>query len=244
MRYIEKVEPYQRFLEYVENNIDKNLSKEELKKLFKKMPSNLKTSLKEYILKHEQNYLCIYCEEKIEKIEHSHLEHIKHQDEYSHLIFDYNNLVVSCNGDGKCNPKNAGKNRKTTCGHKKNDKELPLNPLKDINISDYFEFVEENEKMSILIKPSDLDKEKAQDMIEILNLNSDSPNFNLPYNRWKEKEFIEKIIVELIEQRKNLKKTEDEIFIEVKNIIKNFLSSNIVPFITCIKFFLNRKGII
>ena len=236
MRYIKKVKPYKEFLEYIENNIDENLPKEELKKKFEKLPSTLKNNLKEYILENEQNFLCIYCEEKIEKIEHSHLEHIKSQDKYPQKIFDYNNLTVSCNGDGKCNSENNGKNRQSTCGHKKRNKELPLSPLKDENISDYFEFIEEKTKMIILITPSNLDKEKAQSMIRDLNLNSNSPNFNLPYRRWKEKEFIEEFIVELMKKEKDNKK--------VKIIIKNILESKTVPFITCIKFFLRKKGIV
>jgi uncharacterized protein (TIGR02646 family) len=228
MRYIKKNIPFKKFIDYIEKNVDLNLSKEDLKKLFQKIPSSIKKELKEYILNNEQNYLCIYCEEKINDIDNSHLEHIKPEDKYEKLIFDYNNLVVSCNGDGKCNFNNKGKNSKTTCGHKKDNKELPLNPLEDENISDYFEFKMIEKKLEIQIIPSKLDENKAKDMIKILNLNSNSPNFNLPYRRWFEKEQFEKFIVKYK--------------LDIKDI-KQILNKNTPPFVSCIIFFLKQKNI-
>jgi uncharacterized protein (TIGR02646 family) len=228
MRYIKKTTPLKKFVEYT-SQIDLTLSKSELKRLFKKMPSEIKKELKKYILEKEQNYLCIYCEEKICSIENCHIEHVLSEDENPNLIFDYNNLVVSCNGDGKCNTENQGKNKKTTCGHKKANKQLPLNPLVERNISDYFKYEIIDSKTEIKITASNLDEKKATEMINILNLNSNSPNFNLLYRRWKEKENFEDFIY-----KEKLNKE------DITKILQNFPPA----FISCIKYFLVQKKII
>jgi len=144
-----------------------------------------KKPLKEYILKNEQNYLCIYCESKVE-LDNSHLEHIKPkaQNQFPHLVFDYTNIVVSCNGN--CHTEDEEYH---TCGHIKeneyNDRKF-LNPITLIDIREYFEYDIDEGK----ILTSSKDNEKSQYMINTLHLNDGS----LPIARQKAlKIFIKKI---------------------------------------------------
>ncbi|MDQ7084451.1 MAG: retron system putative HNH endonuclease [Sulfurovum sp.] len=138
-----------------------------------------KRTLKEYILKEEQQYLCIYCESKITlSPENSHIEHIKPKDvgRYPQLTFDYFNLVVSC--EGKCHNEEDD-NRKYNCGHNKDnnyDENLFLNPTLVEDISDYFEYETflENSISKIKIKESSKDLSKAEYMLNILNLNDEN----------------------------------------------------------------------
>jgi uncharacterized protein (TIGR02646 family) len=133
--------------------------------------SNKKRRLKNHILKKEQNYLCIYCESKITDNTHTHLEHIKpKRRDVQNLTFDYDNIVVSCNG--KCH--NSIDNAKYHCGHRKDrvdtifDEAKFLNPVKVLKIREYFEYDYDDFK----IYPSDKNIIKAKYTIDILKLNS------------------------------------------------------------------------
>lgn len=129
-----------------------------------------KRNLKEYILTNEQNYLCIYCENKI-NFSTSHLEHIKPKSlDIINLTFNYMNISVSCNGFCN-NVENDTTNYH--CGHRKDkedtsfDEEKFLNPVVYENIREYFEYDLDNYK----IKSSNKDKNKAKYMINTLHLN-------------------------------------------------------------------------
>ena len=129
-----------------------------------------KKTLREYILKNEQNCLCIYCESKISSDKNSsHIEHIrpKAHDKYPHLTFEYKNLAVSCNGT--CHNVNNDQ-MKHSCGHLKDneyDENLFLNPVEITDIRDYFEYdIDEGE-----IKASSKNVNKASYMITTLHLN-------------------------------------------------------------------------
>ncbi len=145
-----------------------------------------KKPLKKHILKEEQNYLCIYCESKIAELDNSHLEHIKPKARsmYPELVFDYNNIVVSCNGN--CHMDDEDNH---SCGHIKENEynEIKfLNPVEIENIRDYFIYDIDEGK----IETSQKDREKAQYMIDTLHLNDG----NLPIARKKALEnFIEQI---------------------------------------------------
>jgi len=148
-----------------------------------------KRALRRYILKYEQNNLCVYCESKITpKKESSHLEHIKpkHLD-IENLTFDYNNIVVSCNGN--CHTEDQDH---YSCGHRKDkndtpyDDELFLNPVELENIREYFEY--NIDTGNILESSKDINKTNY--MIRTLHLN----NGSLPLARKKAlKTFIDKI---------------------------------------------------
>ncbi|MFK5977183.1 MAG: TIGR02646 family protein [Sulfurovum sp.] len=131
--------------------------------------STKKRVLKEYISKEEQNYLCCYCEDKID-INNSHIEHVKpkHLD-IVNLTFDYYNLAVSC--EGQCRNSEED-NTRYNCGHRKDkqdtqyDEHKFLSPLKIKDIREYFEY--DNDANII---PSDKNIIKAQYMIDTLHLN-------------------------------------------------------------------------
>jgi uncharacterized protein (TIGR02646 family) len=46
----------------------------------------------------EQYYLCCYCGTNIE-VENSHVEHLQPQSKFKKRTLNYNNLLISCNGD-------------------------------------------------------------------------------------------------------------------------------------------------
>ena len=130
--------------------------------------SRKKRKLKKYILENEQHWLCCYCEKKITlDFNSSHVEHIKPKSsDPINLTFNYNNLLVSCEGN---HYNEIGDNRKNTCGQFKLqnfDENLFLNPTVVANIHEYFLFDFEG-----IISPSDFDKPKAKYTCDILNLN-------------------------------------------------------------------------
>jgi len=177
MRYIQKLNIPTFFLEdtqllqsQIVNASDKKVFWEKYKK---------KKRLKEHLLENEQNYLCCYCESKVEihgdeAKDGSHIEHLKPKSlDYATLTFEYHNLVVSC--QGSCHNEEGDKSR-NSCGHKKRNEyneEKFLNPTTINDIRDYFKYETiENEKIKIL--PTDKAPEKAQYMIDILYLNDES----------------------------------------------------------------------
>lgn len=158
-----------------------------------------KRFLKKHISSNEQKYLCIYCESKISE-GFSHLEHIKPKHiDVIRLTFDYNNIVVSCNGT--CH-NNHTDNTKYHCGHRKDrtdtlfDESKFLNPVQVCNIREYFIYDYDDYS----INPSDKDSEKAQYTIDTLHLNDGG----LPKAREKALEnFINKMkIISDIKMRK------------------------------------------
>lgn len=158
MRYIEKVGIPQFFIDDT-----KKLS------IWDKYYSTKKRALKAYILKEEQNYLCCYCEDKIDS-NNSHIEHIKPKYlDIENLTFDYNNLAVSC--EGQCR-NSEDDNSRYNCGHRKDkqdtqyDESKFLNPLKVEELRDYFDYNRNSEIIS-----SSKNITKSQYMIDTLHLN-------------------------------------------------------------------------
>lgn len=128
-----------------------------------------KRALRKFILMYEQNYLCCYCEDRID-INNSHIEHVKpkHLDR-DNLTFKYDNLAVSC--EGQCR-NSEDDNTRYNCGHRKDkqdtqyDEDKFLNPIKDEDIREYFEY-----DSDALIVPSNKNLVKAKYMIDTLHLN-------------------------------------------------------------------------
>jgi len=183
--------------------------------------SGKKINLREYILKEEQSYLCIYCESKISaSASSSHLEHIKPKYlDALKLTFDYHNIVVSCNGTC-CNSDTD--NTKYHCGHRKDRSDTPfveskfLNPVTTPNIREYFQYDFDD----CLISSSDKDIEKSQYMIDTLHLNDGE----LPQARKKALENFRKKM-QKISNIKNRKET-----------MKQVLSNENIAFISFLRF--------
>jgi len=164
MRYIQKLDTPKSFTnktEYLNEWRD-----------YHKCCNRQKRALRKYILRYEQNSLCIYCESKISPTkESSHLEHIKPKYlDKENLTFDYYNITVSCNG----NCENSIEDKTShNCGHRKDKPDTPynnkkfLNPLIEKDIRDYFQYDFDDG----LISPSDKDVKKAKYMIDTLHLN-------------------------------------------------------------------------
>jgi uncharacterized protein (TIGR02646 family) len=218
MRYIKKTSPPVFFINAIEK-----LTKEELTNWKKYNIS--KKPLREYILKNEQKYLCVYCESKISADKNSsHIEHIKpkSQNKFPELTFEYSNLAVSCNGT--CNNE-VDDNTKYNCGHIKENEyneDKFLNPVELINIRDYFQY----DIDALLINSSDKDLEKANYMISTLNLNSGKLKVTREKIYKKFKQEISKIEdiskrKQMIKQRLSQEDIEQISFLRC--IFKNFL---------------------
>ncbi len=82
-----------------------------------------------------QRKLCCYCECTISEFtSHSHIEHFREQSDYKDKIYDYDNFLLSCQGEI------ASNTIKMQCGHAKErsrhayapvDYHLMLNPMED-----------------------------------------------------------------------------------------------------------------
>lgn len=187
MRFIQKQEAPDFFKTDTENLSDW--------KKYKRKKKRLKKHILEH--EHEQDHLCCYCEKGITfEGTSSHIEHIKPQTKYPELVFEYYNLLVSCQGD-HCN--DPGDSSAYICGHKKDDDyeyDKFLDPTKYEDISEYFTFNYEGE-----ILPSKKDVEKSQYTIDLLNLNGE--NNRLAEARKKTVTSLKKVLKELpIEVRK------------------------------------------
>jgi uncharacterized protein (TIGR02646 family) len=83
-----------------------------------KSTSFYKNDLKIRLLE-EQGYICCYCNRSLENNHHTIIEHYypKGRAEHRHNVFDYDNLLVCCDGGER----EVVKPRKTHCGLKKGD---------------------------------------------------------------------------------------------------------------------------
>ncbi len=161
MRYIEKGESPS-FFEQEKLTLQQDPSWKNL---------HCKPALRRHLMD-EQKHLCAYCECEVHEA-NSHIEHIVAQSEQDALRFDYDNLIVSCNGV-QCDSeaKKAYKPEDVhSCGHKKLDElnaALFLNPVVETEISHYFDY----DAISGAIMASNQNEPKADYTIELLNLDN------------------------------------------------------------------------
>ncbi len=125
----------------------------------------------------EQGHICCYCEQQITSSpidKHPyHIEHYKPKSKFPkpEYKFNYGNFGASCMGGQDKDEKKITRLEKKNllhCGHKKDEEILPLLPIDD-GCEDYLDFMDDG-----IIEPSrnpDL-TEKAEQVIDILNLNS------------------------------------------------------------------------
>jgi uncharacterized protein (TIGR02646 family) len=219
LKYIQKIKPPNYFIEE-SNKLQLELKNSEgMAKIWNSL--RCKKELKIYILENEQNGLCGYCEAKIRDIDKSHIEHIEAKSRnYIKLTFDYNNLIVSCNGLCFNN-----ENQRLTCGHKKDSKgykvnyNLFLNPTKIKNIRDYFIYSDKG-----FIGSSNLDIDSSKETMRVLNLND--LNNKLPQERIKS----------LSEFRIKIKQTSRKTGKNIKDITKFLLAKENLAFISFLQF--------
>jgi len=244
VKYIQKKEIPQFFIDDTKDLVTKikETSQKEKKDIWDN-EYKTKRELKRYILEVEQNWLCGYCEAKLEETferekrenkELIHIEHIKpkHLD-HDNLSFDYYNLLVSCSGkcftdDNKpktCGHKKANKfddNKPKTCGHKKANKfneNLFLNPIKDIDIRDYFIYSDNG-----YIGSSSKNEEKSKYTMNLLELNT----FN--------NELCEARIIALKEFTDKVKKYTKKTDQKPKEVIKKLLNRENLAFISFLRY--------
>jgi len=165
MRYIDKSKRCVEFDEYLNHNtlFDWN-----------ELQTHLKIRLHQHLWR-EQQGLCIYCQQGVpektgtEYHIKSHIEHIRPRKKYPASTFKYDNLSVSCEGfDCKTEDR-----KKEFCEHRKGDEyneDKFLNPTEIIEIEEYFIYDIEGGIYPNSLKNQN-DKEKAEYMISILDLN-------------------------------------------------------------------------
>lgn len=139
MREIKRVPIFGKLAEELKNKQKKvNINQKKEWKL-SKVQSN---SIFGKLLK-SQGHLCCYCECRISK-DNAHIEHFIERSDNIDRIYDYSNMLLSCEGD-----KND-KNKKTTCGHIKSKEnhnkekinyDLLLNPSSD-KTSELFSYID------------------------------------------------------------------------------------------------------
>jgi len=217
MRYIQKQEIPQFFVDEVEV-LEKGSKHQKPRELFDSL--KCKSQLHKYMLEKEQNGLCAYCEAQIKEQSKSHIEHIEPIKKDKNLVFDYQNLIVSCNGT--CF---NDEQKRWTCGHNKDTKGfkpnyvLFLSPTKVKNIREYFVYTDNG-----FIGASSLDKERANETMRVLNLND--PRNRLPEERLKS----------LVEFKKSIQNYKEKTQKSLEEIIKLLLDKENLAFISFLRF--------
>jgi uncharacterized protein (TIGR02646 family) len=157
-----------------------------------------------------QKSLCAYCECEISLILY-HIEHFEEQHDAPNRVFDYINLLLSCEGNRHpaCRPESVtdAQFRKTniSCGHRKTkgqhgnteiDYSLLLNPTK--NVAALFSYIDG------IVEPrhSCTSEEKTQVEYTIKRLNLDT--YRIENNRINEIDLIQKSLQGLTENEQKI----------------------------------------
>lgn len=112
--------------------IDWKNDKTEWKQIDDQTALSVKRELKETLVK-QQYYLCCYCGELInpKKSGDVVIEHVKPREFFTEDIFNYNNLLASCHGNGQTTHKGSGYKRSDwfTCDARKSSRPINVTPL-------------------------------------------------------------------------------------------------------------------
>jgi uncharacterized protein (TIGR02646 family) len=179
MKYIKKRKSPQSFEEW---KINKKLTEQDIAKKAKPTPKvyweKLKSKpeifkgVKNSILV-EQGYICCYCQRGLEgnnsneNLSTSVYEHLFPKDIYPSKMFNYDNLLTSCEGGKKSDE--PYETRPKWCDYHKHDEEILISPLNQ-NCEGEFEYIinfSEKETQILVQGVSD----KSNKTIEVLNLN-------------------------------------------------------------------------
>ncbi len=183
-----------------------------------------KRAIKKHILDNEQKFLCCYCESKVDvSLVYTHLEHLKPKEIYSDLTFDYNNLLVSCDGKHETNTSN---NSHQTCGHKKDndyDENLFLNPVAIADIENYFKYDSQTGR----IINSESNSNRADYTIRVLQLNG--VNDSIAVARFNTKNTLIKTILNKSKEPK-----------AVNEMIEKILEDDSIAYISFLRYCFNK----
>lgn len=138
----------------------------------------------------EQGFLCCYCGARVENSQGAHIEHVKPRHQFHSFELNYNNLVVSCNGQEPCTDIT-----RESCGHKKDrwyDEELFITPQRE-ECESYFSFTALGTMIPTIQHGSD---NAGRETIDKLGLN----NQNLIRRREKAIEGITEVMDNLSEE--------------------------------------------
>lgn len=125
-----------------------------------------------------QKYICCYCECEIDEKD-NHIEHFYERHDFPDKVYDYKNMLLSCQGNTNNKMTKEERKANTTCGHKKSnsyhnkmeiDYYLLLNPV-DIETADLFLYRDDG-----IIEPTEkctkIERQKANYTEKRLGLNS------------------------------------------------------------------------
>jgi len=125
----------------------------------------------------EQGHLCCYCQRRIENVESTVIEHLYPRNGEDKVqgktkMFEYTNLMASCDGGALANRERNKKEPDTHsypeyCDRSKQEKLLPLSPLEP-EVESRFNYSITDDKVNIVGK----DAEAISTIQEILNLNT------------------------------------------------------------------------
>ena len=121
----------------------------------------IREDLRNHILNDEQGGLCIYCEVKVDD---THVEHYKTRSHFPQLTLEYDNLIVSCNDNNHCAKYKDNKYKISKDAYVKFINPVLENPQDFLDYTAYGEICAKGNL-------NEIDIEKAEKTIEILNLN-------------------------------------------------------------------------
>ena len=115
-----------------EPNFYKEFATQNKPRSYGELSEKIGYDVREYMLREEQNFQCAYTEIRLDP-ENSHVDHFRKQGLFSESVFEWNNLLTSCNNEyygARC------KDRRIK---KKEDYQYLMNPVED-DPEEYFNY--------------------------------------------------------------------------------------------------------
>jgi uncharacterized protein (TIGR02646 family) len=178
----------------------------------------------------EQGYICCYCQNRINLDEKTQIEHFIPRSSDPTKMFDYDNLLASCDGGQKIREDyNQGLVSETVpifCGPRKTNETLPISPLEQ-TCEDHFDYfdVGSTDDIEISIKGKTAE---GIDAVEKLNLDE-------PYLKRERGRFFKLSITN--DDGENLDKGE---LTRIKTNIFNRINNEFIPFCVAIDSVLQK----
>ncbi len=224
-------------IQYLQNKQDRINTGEKDHKWWN-LTDNKKSIITEKLFK-SQGFLCCYCECRIDD-KNKHIEHFEERHDCPEKVYDYNNMLLSCEGDRNEDLSedfdSVERKENTTCGHKKSmsyhineeiDYSLLLNPT-DTRTCYLFSY------LNGFVEPSGICNEsenlKVEYTIKRLSLDSDK------LNRRRDLRF-QKILrdikdIDSTDKSESMKKEEKKRLI---NSLLDMTKEQVIPYYSMIK---------